>query len=181
MTSGGLKFKYLDASALVKLYIYKNEKGSQRLREFFYTGTNFFTTWLCLAEALGVLKSKWSGQQSKAIDTKIETEEYLNVMCSLLIEWRTRIEFDDIKSVDPSIPLKVRRIAEKYKLDYSDALQLWAIKNGINSHALVISEQNIIDSALFLITSDKGLATAAKSEGIKVWNCEDEPAPGWAY
>ena len=47
--SGGLKIKYLDASALVKLYV--NENGSQQLRDFFYSDTNFRTTWLCLAEA----------------------------------------------------------------------------------------------------------------------------------
>jgi predicted nucleic acid-binding protein len=180
MASEGLKIKYLDASALVKLYI-KKEKGSQQLRDFINFGTNFFTTWLCLAEALGVLKSKCSGPQSKNNYTKIETEEYLKAMCSLIIEWRDRIESDDIKSVDPSVPLQIRKITEKHNLDYSDALQLWSIKNGRLSPLLVESEPNVYESGLILITSDKDLATAAKSEGIKVWNCEDGPAPEWAY
>jgi predicted nucleic acid-binding protein len=34
MASEGLKIKYLDASALVKLYIEKEEKGIQHLRDF---------------------------------------------------------------------------------------------------------------------------------------------------
>jgi predicted nucleic acid-binding protein len=172
VASEGLRIKYLDASALVKLYI--KEKGSQELRKFFNAGTNFLTTWLCLAEALNVLKRKWNQDE-------IEEDRYLTAICSLIIEWRDRIESDDIKSVDPSVPLDVRRISEKHKLDYSDALQLWAIKYGTYSHSIVISEQNVTDSAVFLITSDKDLATAAKSEGIKVWNCEVEPAPEWAY
>jgi predicted nucleic acid-binding protein len=172
VTSEGVRLKYLDASALVKLYI--DEKGSQELREFFNAGTNFFTTWLCLAEALNVMKRKWNNEE-------IEEDRYLNGICSLIIEWRDRIESGDIKSVNPSIPLKVRKISEKHKLDYSDALQLWAIKNGTYSHTIVISDKNVTDSALFIITSDKDLANAAKSEGIKVWNCEVEPAPEWVY
>ena len=177
-----VRYKYFDASALVKLYIKKED--NQQLRDFYYKdtnlfGTKFFTTWLCLAEALGVLKSKWSGQQSKDNSTKIETDEYLKAVFSLIIEWRNRIESDDIKSVDPSVPHQVRNIAEKYNLDYSDALQLWSIKSGRLSRFAVKVEP--YESALVLITADKALATAAESEGIKVWNCEAGPAPGWAY
>ena len=106
MTSEGLRFKYLDASALVKLYIEKEEKGIQHLREFFYSNINFYTTWLCLAEALGVLKRKWDRKN-------IETEEYIEVVCSLLFEWRNRIESDDIKSVDSSVRSQSKRNGRK--------------------------------------------------------------------
>ena len=75
----------------------------------------------------------------------------------------------------------MRKIVEKYKLDYSDALQLWSIKRGRLSPFAVEAEPNVYESALVLITADKGLASAAESEGIKVWNCEDGPAPNWAY
>jgi predicted nucleic acid-binding protein len=179
MTSEVVRFKFFDASALVKLYIKKED--NQQLREFYCKGTNFFTTWLCLAEALGVLKSKWSGKQSKNNSIKIETDEYLNAVCSLIIEWRDRIESDDIKSVDPSVPLHVREFAEKYNLDYSDALQLWSIKRGRLSPFVDLTKPNVHKSALILITADKGLAAAAKSEGINVWNCTTGPAPRWAY
>jgi predicted nucleic acid-binding protein len=180
VTSEGVKIKYLDASALVKLYI--EEKGSHHLRDFFYSVThNFKTTWLCLAESLVVLKNKWRGPQSKKMDTKIETYEYLKAVSFLITEWRDRIETDDIKSVDPSVPLQVRKIAEKYNLDYSDALQLWSFKSGRLSPLAVEAEPNVYESALVLITADKDLASAAESEGIKVWNCEQGPAPEWAY
>jgi predicted nucleic acid-binding protein len=131
-SSGWCKVKYLDASALVKLYV--NENGSQTLRDFFYSNTNFRTTWLCLAEALGILKSKWIGNQSNDIATKIETDKYVEATSSLIIEWRKRIELDDIELTDPALPLKVAEMAKNYNLDYSDALQLIAIKSGRYSH-----------------------------------------------
>jgi predicted nucleic acid-binding protein len=108
--SGGIKVKYLDASALVKLVI--DEDNCQPLREFFNSNTNFFTTWLCLAEALGVLKSKRVGKQSKNIATKIKTDTYFEATRHLIIDWRMRIESDDLELVDPSIPLKVERLAK---------------------------------------------------------------------
>jgi predicted nucleic acid-binding protein len=174
--SGGIKIKYLDASALVKLYI--EENGSKQLQDFFYSNTNFRTTWLCLAEALGCLKSKWVGRQSKDTATKIETEKYFEATLKLIINWRMRIEFDDLELV--TVPLKVEEIARKYELDYSDALQLITLKSGIYSKLSYESAPNVYESALVLITGDKNFATAAESEGIRVWNCTAGPAPAWA-
>ena len=177
--SGGIKVKYLDASALVKLVI--DEDNCQPLREFFNSNTNFFTTWLCLAEALGVLKSKWVGNQSKDIATKIKTDKYFESTRHLIIDWRRCIESHDLELVDPSVPLKVERIAKNYNLDYSDALQLVTIKSGKYSGIAYESGPNVYESALVLITADKNLASAATAEGIRVWNCTAGPAPEWAY
>jgi predicted nucleic acid-binding protein len=170
--SAGLKVKYFDASALVNIYV--DENGSQRLREFFYSDTNFRTTWLCLAEAIGILKSKWVGNQSKDIATKIESEKYFEATRLLIINWRNRIESGDLGLVNPSFPLRVEQIAEKYDLDYSDALQLLTLKCG--EYSFFVRE-----SASVLITADKELASAAASEGIRVWNCTAGPAPAWVY
>ncbi|MDA2925484.1 hypothetical protein MYX65_12700 [Acidobacteria bacterium AH-259-L09] len=49
---------YLDASALVKLVV--NEGDCGPIRQFFNSDTNFCATLLCLAEALGTLKRKWT-------------------------------------------------------------------------------------------------------------------------
>jgi len=170
----GLKVKYLDASALVKLYI--DEDNCQPLRYFFYSysNTNFHTTWLCLAEALGVLKRKWDNRE-------IEIDKYFEATCRLIIDWRIRIESDDLKLVDPSVPLKVEEMARKYNLDYSDALQLITIKSGKYSHLAYESAPNVYESVLVLITADRKLESAATSEGIRVWNCTAGPAPAWAY
>ena len=173
MASEALKVKYLDVSTLVKFYV--DEQGSKELHEFFNANkANFRTTWLCLAEALAALKSKWNGNQSKHEATKIDQDQYLEATCHLIIEWRKRIDIDDLDHVDPSVPIKVREISEKYNLDYSDALQLFTIKNGIFSSLAG-------DSASIFITADGPLASAAKSEGIRVWNCTTGPAPAWVY
>ena len=180
VASEGLKIKYLDASALVKLYI--NENDSQHLRDFFYSNmAHLRTTWICLAEALGCLKSKWIGPQSKNVATKIDTETYFEATRKLIINWRMRIELDDLELADPSIPLKVEELAKKYNLDYSDALQLITIKSGKYSSLAYESAPGVYEPASVLITADKGLASAAESEGIRVWNCTACPAPKWVY
>jgi predicted nucleic acid-binding protein len=175
-----VKIKYVDASALVKLYI--DENGSQNLREFFYSNmANFLTTWLCLAEALNILKSKWVGKQSKDSATKIERDKYLKSTIDLVVDWRGRIDSDDLKEYDPSLPLKVREIADKYGLDYSDALQLITIKTGEFSVLSFESAPGVYEPASVLITADVGLASAAESEGIRVWNCTTGPTTEWLY
>lgn len=168
----GIKFKYLDASALVKLYV--DEGDFQPLRDFFKKNTYFRTTWLCLAEALGVLKHKRDNRE-------VGIDKYIEATCSLIINWRMRIESDDLELVDASVPLKVERMAKKYNLDYSDALQLITIKSGKYSRFVYESAPNIYEPALVLITADEELASAAASEGIRVWNCTAGPAPAWAY
>jgi predicted nucleic acid-binding protein len=50
-----IRIHYLDASAIVKLFI--AEEGSDRLQKYFSEESNFYTTSLCFAEALGALKS----------------------------------------------------------------------------------------------------------------------------
>ena len=54
-----IRFCYLDTSALLKLVV--NEPESGILEQFLRTevGTAFHTTWLCVAEAFGVLRCEW--------------------------------------------------------------------------------------------------------------------------
>jgi hypothetical protein len=130
---------------------------------------------------MGILKSKWVGNQSKNGATKIETDKYFETTRLLIIEWRKRIELDDLELVDPSVPLKVEEMAKNYNLDYSDALQLITIKSGKYSFLSYESAPNVYESALIFITADRELESAAASEGIRVWNCTAGPAPAWAY
>ena len=51
-----IKVKYLDASALVKLYL--DEEGSNYFRDYFYKNTNFCTVQMTFYEALNVLKAR---------------------------------------------------------------------------------------------------------------------------
>ena len=160
-----VKTRYLDASALVKIVI--DEGDCQPLREFFNSNTNFCATSFCLAEAIGVLKGKWDRKA-------IKTDDYFAAARSLIIDcWGKRIELNDVGLINPSVHDQVEQMAMKHGLDLSDALQLTTIKTGTYSHLGP-------NSASVLITADGQLASAAKAEGIRVWNCIADPAPEWA-
>lgn len=159
------KARYLDASAIVRLYA----EGDEQLQEFFNSNPKpFYTTPLCFAEALSVIKRKWDKKQ-------IDTDKYYSITRKLVIDcWlREHIDLEDIGFDDPIMLYRVQKMAKKYNLDLSDALQLITLKQGQFSS----SGPN---SASVLITADKDLASAAQSEGIRVWNCTTYPAPEWA-
>jgi predicted nucleic acid-binding protein len=159
------KAHYLDASALVKLVV--DEGNCQPLRTFFNSNTSFCATSLCLSEALGVLKRKWSRKQ-------INFDEYFAGIRELIIHgWSKRVEIDDLGLLNPIVQADVELIAKKHQLDFSDALQLLTILKGRYS-VLGSNSQSV------LITADHKLATAASAEGIRVWNCISGPVPGWA-
>ena len=162
---GWAKAHYLDASALVKLVIDEGDCGP--LRDFFNSHTTFCTTPLCLAEALGVLKGKWQRGH-------INSEEYFAATRALIIHaWGKRIEIDDVGFVNPSVLAQTQEVARQHTLDVSDALQLITILHGRYS---VLGP----NSASVLITADAGLATAAASQDVRVWNCTTDPVPRWA-
>jgi predicted nucleic acid-binding protein len=158
------KTRYLDASALVKLVV--DEGDHQRLRDFFNANINFAATPLCLAEALGVVKGKWSKKQLSA-------EQYFAATRRLIIEtWGERIEVDSVDLFTPDNQEAVEALAKRHELDLSDALQIETILHG--------RYRNLVgDSAAVLITADSGLARAAREEGIRVWNCGDSAPPEW--
>lgn len=168
--SESVKFKYLDASALIKLVV--EEEDGHLIREFFHTNTSFCTTSLCLAEALGRLKGLWKKGRKDGL--KLSTDQYFKAARELIMDaWGTRIELDELRLLDPIIHAEVETLAMKYDIDLSDALQLITIKKGRYSGL-------VSDSASILITADGPLASAAKSEGLRVWNCIKEQVPPWA-
>jgi len=160
---GMIRTNCLDASAIVKLLI--AEAGSDKLRKYFTKQTCFYTTSLCFAEALGVLKAKH-------LRCEITQEEYLDTCYQLLsyvhpdnigidiieIEIKKRVAFDDVEN-----------LVKKYSIDVSDAFQIYTLKEVFSNFAG--------DSAPILITADRGLATAAENEGLRVWNCIEDPSP----
>lgn len=168
------KIRYLDASVLIKLVV--DEEDCADIRKFFHNNVNFCTTSLCMAEALGRIKGLW--KKGKADHVKLTMDEYLASTRSLLGNTHTifkphgKIEIDVNILSDASIHLKVEQIAKDNKLDLSDALQLYTIKNGKYSHMGP-------ESASILITADDPLAAAARAMGIRAWNCSKESVPKW--
>lgn len=165
-----VKVCYLDASALIKLFV--DENGSNVLRDYFNKHANFCTTSVCFIEALGVLKGKYF---NKTKDEKYT--EYFNKCRDLVIRgWGGRIEIEEVRitkhdSFDERVKQldffkEAERLVEKYKIDFVDALQLVTILRGKYSFFSKGSKS-------ILITADKDLAKAAIKENVRVWNILD--------
>lgn len=118
MSDQGIKMRYLDASALVKLYVDKGD--SKPICDVFVNRIHFCATSVCLVEALGVLKTKWTRK-------KITKDDYFEKTGRLLVDARRKIEINDVGLVEFSILEEVERLAKRHDLDISDALQLVTI------------------------------------------------------
>lgn len=157
----GIRTHYLDASAIVKLLV--DEEGSDSLRAYCGVHSNFYATSVCFVETLGVLKAKARRQQ-------LTQEEYLAACEDLIARLRDgTLEIEDIGISQRQVFDEVEQLAKKQSLDISDAYQLVTLNRGALSR-LKTGVQPI------LITADGGLACAARSEGLRAWDCLREPA-----
>ncbi len=157
--------RYLDASALVKLVV--DEGDHEPVRRFFRENVNFAATSLCLVEALGVMKGKWS-------HNRVTEDEYFSATRKLVANASgNKIEIDDVGLFTREGISAVEVLAKKHTLDLSDALQLETILRGKYSHLGP-------NSATVLVTADRKLALAAEAEGIRAWNCIASAVPTWA-
>ncbi len=165
-----IKTHYLDASAMVKLIIH--EKGSMKLKNYTQTQSVFTTTFLCFAEALGVLKRKYLSKKEE----HISLQEYNSAVYCLLGYMRKgeKIQIDDNTDLrDREVSDEVEKLVGKYqemKMDVSDALQIYSLRKGMFKFTTG-------ESKPILITADRKLADAARQEDLKVWNCEMEDIP----
>lgn len=157
-----LRTHYLDASAIVKLLVV--EEGSDKVRAYFGQHSVFYATSLCFAETLGVLKNKFLRKQ-------LNQEQYLSASDDLMAYLRGRnIEIDDIDiSRSPTFD-EVEQLVKSHSLDISDAYQLVTLRRGC------LARLNI-DVQPILVTADNALAVAARSEGLRVWDCLRESEP----
>jgi len=91
-----VKYRYLDASALAKLYV--DEPHSETMRAFLNAHPKpFQTTALCFAEAMNVLKRKWQRKQ-------MPNDRYLEAVRHLTIDaWGKVVEVQDYGVFDPFI------------------------------------------------------------------------------
>jgi predicted nucleic acid-binding protein len=157
-----IHMSHLDASAAVKLVL--RERGSEHLQSYFSGRVGFHITSLCLAEALGVLKRKM-------LRAEILEDQYFESCYFLLAYVRdSRLHIDDIQIASLDVFSKAEKLARQHQLDLSDSLQLVSVKHGKFSSF-------VQESKTVLITADRSLAAAARKEGVRVWNCEEEAQP----
>ncbi len=154
-----IKISFFDTSAIVKL-LCGEEPGSAEVKRIF-DGTTVFTSWILLAEAMGVLKRKW-------IKKEISEEQYAGRVHYLLALIRDRrflirdIEIKDHEACLKTYEYDLIDIRKKHpELDVADALQLIAIQEGILGKLAGESTPN-------LVTADLKLGNAALVDGIQV-------------
>ncbi len=154
----------LDTSALVKLFV--DEDGSERIRKYFGAKSVFWTTSLCFAEALGVLKVMHFYRH------QITEEQYLSASEELVAHLRNgSISIEEVDITQISTFNEVEKISKLYSIDLADAFQVITMKKGFPSSLEC-------DSKTIFITGDSDLAKAAKNEGLRVWDCMKEETPG---
>jgi predicted nucleic acid-binding protein len=150
---------FFDASAIVKLVV--AEPGSRRVKELLGECGMADTSWVLLAEALNVLKRKWSEQ-------RLSHHEYRESVLALfvLIESGALQPFD-LETRNGRAQLitydsVVFSHAEQFPhLDVADLLQLALISESFLRHLSGKSRAQ-------LVTADQGLERAANSLGIPV-------------
>lgn len=153
---------YFDASALVKVVVDEGDHGP--VRDFYNAHPNCHATALCLMEALGAIKAKWAHK-------RLTHAEYIEATERLVIDaWGKKVTPDNVELFTPEGLNAVKVLAAKHSLDLSDALQLETILNGTFRFFAG-------DSKPILVTADRKLAEAARSEGIRAWHCTTEAAP----
>jgi predicted nucleic acid-binding protein len=157
-----IRVHYLDTSALIRLLV--EEPGSDSLRRYCDGQSVLSVTGVCFAECLGVLKTK-------RVRGLLDDEEYFSACEDLVARIRDRSLFlDDASVTARELFDEAERIARAYKLDLADAYQLVALRHGPFSELP-------LETPPLLITADRELARAARLEGLRVWNCLNEPAP----
>lgn len=159
---GWIRPYYLDASAVVKLLI--SEDGSDTVRNYFHKHTNFYTTSLCLVEALVVLKAKY-------VRKEILKREYFGACDELMaLVSEEKIVVKEVEIANRETYRQVENLAQKYGIDICDAFQVVSLKQGF--HSTLTGKSKPI-----LITCDSGLAGAARKEALEVWNPLEAPKP----
>lgn len=155
---------FLDASALVKRVC--DEPGSETVKKLMSDAhTKPLTSWVLIAEALGVLKRKWQCEK------RLDDTAYMNAVLQLLIYIRMDyIHPVDLQTVNGEARLKtyevqIMDVRDRHpELDAADALQFRAIEEGMLS----------VDKRPTLVSADKKLLAAAEKEGIKTVSvCRD--------
>jgi predicted nucleic acid-binding protein len=163
MTRFAARVDFFDASALAK--VFSDEPGSDIVRDYWHSRATKYTTPFCFYEAMNVLKGKWKYKNTLTIT------QYLDAAFKLTAWYgASSSEITDLDFTDPLTFAETKKLAERSRLDLSDAFQIMSVKRGYFS---VLAN----DSATVLVTADTELAEAARVEGLRVWNLMLESPP----
>ena len=163
MNSRAARADFFDASALAK--VYSDEPCSDVARNYFRSPATKYTTPFCFYEAMNVLKGKWKHKGQLTIDQYLEAAFRLTVWYGA-----SSSKVNDLNFTEPTTFAEAKEIAERNRLDLSDAFQILSVKKGYFS--VLVNKSSTV-----LVTTDKELAGAARAEGLQAWNLMLESAP----
>jgi predicted nucleic acid-binding protein len=163
MSRRAARADFFDASALVK--VYTQEPCSDVAREYFNSRSTKYTTPFCFYEAMNVLKGKWKHKGQLSLDGYLDAAFRLTAWYGAS---SSRVE--DLNFTELTTFAEAKAIAQRSLLDLSDAFQILSVKKGYFS---ILANE----SATVLVTADGDLASAARDEGLRVWNLMTERAP----
>ena len=163
MNSRAARADFFDASALAK--VYSDEPCSDVARNYFRSSATKYTTPFCFYEAMNVLKGKWKHKGQLTIDQYLEAAFQLTAWYGA-----SSSKVNDLNFTEPTTFAEAKEIAERNRLDLSDAFQILSVKKGYFS--VLVNESSTV-----LVTADKELAGAARAEGLRAWNLMLESAP----
>ena len=152
-----------DASALIKVFT-KEHDGEAVRAHFRERSPTKYTTPFCFFESMNALKSKWLYQR------QLTQDQYNDAAWHLMAWFEPLTKYEDLDIGSPVVFSKVRAVATKHSLDWSDAFQIVSVRDGFFAHL-------VNDSQTLLVTADAKLAEAARAENLKVWNCIKESSP----
>lgn len=158
---------FLDASAIVKLlFEEKDEKGATKVKELCKSSHPKRTTWLCVAEAYGCLKTFWLNNRKPKRDNlkQLNQRQYDRKLFHMqkYVQQRIKIVTEEWMSLQPQAFREIRDLLKKYpRIDFSDALHIDVLKRHRSLNPV-------------FVTSDKPLISAARYETLVVWNPESD-------
>lgn len=160
MVNEKLKINLLDTSVLVKLFV--TEKNSDKVTKYLHEQTIWWATNACIIETLGVLKAKNNRKE-------ISEDEYFEHVDELMAHLRN----ETLLVLDTNISkrsnyMRAEALSSKYKIDVIDAYQLVEMQNYIAEQGYDDDGDADIQARPVLLTADKGLCKAAKSEKLHV-------------
>ena len=151
---------FLDTSVLVKLVTSEHDSGA--VRDYVFAHGPRYTTALCFAEALGVLK----GKRFRRKLTDLNQDEYETATHALVALLKSLvINIEPIDVTDHATMFEALDLSRKYEIDLADTIQIVALR-----------QCNVVDATL--ITADAALADATLKEfanrRVRIWH----PATG---
>lgn len=156
---------YLDACVAVK--IFTKEAGTEEIQNYLRESNSFhfYLTEFAFYEILSVLKRKWARKE-------ITQEKYFQAVFVLqgYIETEEITIDNEFQMSEAKVIVDLREIVDKHNIDYSDALQVYAVLNGKWKHS-------VHECETVLVSADEDMVKAAKAMGLRTWHFLKEPPP----